>query len=198
MAVASAPDEAAFDRELVALAPHLRAFGRALSHDAVLGDDLAQDTLAKALASRGSYTPGTNMRGWTYRILRNQFYSLKRRSWRSRPLDPEVAERALIFTSNPTARLELDELRRALNMLSPEHREVLILIGAGLSYEELVKVTGARLGAIKSRVSRARDRLALVLTQGAIDTDGEPAHTAMAAIFQEVEGYLAPRSPRRL
>ena len=37
-----------------------------------------------------------------------------------------------------------------------------------------------------------------MLTQGAIDTDGEPAHTAMAAIFQEVEGYLAPRSPRRL
>lgn len=131
-------------------------------------------------------------------ILRNQFYSLKRRSWRSRPLDPEVAERTLIFTSNPTARLELDELRRALNMLSPEHREVLILIGAGLSYEELVKVTGARLGAIKSRVSRARDRLALVLAQGAIDTDGEPAHTARAAIFQEVEGYLAPRRPRRL
>lgn len=80
-------------------------------------------------------------------------------------------------------RLELDELRRALNMLSPEHREVLILIGAGLPYEELVKVTGARLGAIKSRVSRARDRLALVLAQGAIDADGVPAHTAMAAIF---------------
>lgn len=70
MAVASAPDEAAFDREFIALAPHMRAFGRALSHYPVLSDDLAQDTLAKALASRGSYTPGANMRGWTYRILR--------------------------------------------------------------------------------------------------------------------------------
>jgi RNA polymerase sigma-70 factor (ECF subfamily) len=63
MAVASVPMRPRSTASLLLFIPHLRAFGRALSHDPVLGDDLAQDTLAKALASRGSYTPGANIKG---------------------------------------------------------------------------------------------------------------------------------------
>ena len=190
----SSTTQQTFEAELVGLIPHLRAFGRSLCGSAVHGDDLAQDALAKALASRHSYTPGTNMKAWTFMILRNQFYSEKRRSWRSCELDPEVAERTLVSVSNPTASLELDEMRRALNMLPADQREALILIGAaGMSYEEVAEVTGAALGTIKSRVSRARDRLALIFAEGAIDTDDQPAHTAMAAIFQSIDGYRMAR-----
>ena len=183
-----------FERELIALIPHLRAFGRSLCGNATHGDDLAQDALAKALASQASYTPGTNLKAWTFMILRNVFYSEKRRSWRSCPLDPEVAERTLVSVSNPTAALELDEVRRAMNMLPADQREALILIGAaGMSYEEVAEVTGAALGTIKSRVSRARDRLALILAEGKIAEDHQPAHTAMGSIFQQIDGYRLAR-----
>ncbi|MBU4435633.1 MAG: sigma-70 family RNA polymerase sigma factor [Alphaproteobacteria bacterium] len=184
----------AFERELVGLIPHLRAFGRSLCGSATQGDDLAQDALAKALSSRDSYQPGTNMKAWTFMILRNVFYSEKRRSWRSCELDPEVAERTLVSVSNPTAALELDEVRRAMDMLPADQREALILIGAaGMSYEEVSLVTGAALGTIKSRVSRARDRLALILAEGQIAEDHQPAHAAMGAIFHQIEDYRIAR-----
>ncbi len=177
-----------FERELVSLIPHLRAFGRSLTGNASHGDDLAQDALAKALASRNSYQPGTNMKAWTFMILRNVFYSEKRRSWRSCALDPEVAERTLVSVSNPTAALELDEMRRALDMLPPDQREALILIGAaGMSYEEVSEVTGAALGTIKSRVSRARDRLALILTEGSYGADEVLPSNAMGMIMADLD-----------
>jgi RNA polymerase sigma-70 factor (ECF subfamily) len=187
-------DKTTFERELVALIPQLRAFGRSLCGNATHGDDLAQDALAKALTARASYVPGTNMKAWTFMILRNAFYSEKRRSWRSCSLDPEVAERTLVSNSNPTAALELDEVRRAMDMLPADQREALILIGAaGMSYEEAAEVTGAALGTIKSRVSRARDRLALIFAEGKITEDHRPAHAAMASIFQRIDNYRLPR-----
>src|SRR5688572_21359009 len=103
-----------FKAELVALIPQMRAFSRSLCLHMAEAEDLAQEGLAKAWASRGSYQPGTNLKAWTFMILRNQFYSDKRRSWRSTQLDPETAERTLVAVSNPIASLELDEVRRAL------------------------------------------------------------------------------------
>jgi len=183
-------DERNFRDELVALIPHMRAFAKHLCKDASHGDDLAQDGLAKALASRQSYTPGTNMKAWVFMIIRNQFYSETRRSWRSVGLDPEVAERSLVAVTNPTATLELDELRRALAMLPEAQREALILIGAaGMSYEEVGEICGVAVGTVKSRVSRARDALALIFAEGAIDTDGGSPSQAMADIFGQIERY---------
>ena len=177
-----------FEAQLIALIPQLRAFGRTLCGDAAQGDDLAQDTLAKAWASRASYEMGTNLKAWTFMILRNQFYSDKRRSWRATQLDPEVAERTLVATTSATGGLELDELRRAMAMLPSDQREALILVGAaGLSYEEVSDITGVPVGTVKSRVSRARDRLALIYAEGAIAADHQPTEYAMAAIFREVD-----------
>jgi RNA polymerase sigma-70 factor (ECF subfamily) len=85
-------------------------------------------------------------------------------------------------------------MRRALDMLPPDQREALILIGAaGMSYEEVSEVTGAALGTIKSRVSRARDRLALIFAEGQITEDQKPAHAAMASIFRQIDDYRTAR-----
>jgi RNA polymerase sigma-70 factor (ECF subfamily) len=187
-------DRSAFEAELVALIPHLRAFGRSLTGDAARGDDLAQDALAKAWASQNSYQMGTNMKAWVFMILRNQFLSNKRRDWRSVELDPEVAERTLLATEDPTGALQIDELRRALAMLSDEQRESLILIGAaGLSYEEAAEITGVAVGTVKSRVSRARDRLDSIYAEGVIQADGRAPSAAMAAIFVEADSIKQRR-----
>ena len=86
-------DDEAFKRELVKLIPHLRAFARTLAGDPASADDLAQDAMMKAWDARASFQMGTNMKAWTFMILRNQFYSEKRRSWRQSQLDQEAAER---------------------------------------------------------------------------------------------------------
>jgi RNA polymerase sigma-70 factor (ECF subfamily) len=184
----------AFEAELVALIPHLRAFGRTLAGDPTQGDDLAQDALSKAWSSQQHYQMGTNLKAWVFMILRNQFYSNKRRDWRSVELDPEVAERTLVATEDPTGALQLDELRRALAMLPVGQREALILVGAaGLSYDEAAAITGVAVGTVKSRVSRARDRLALIYAEGFIEADGGPPAVAMAAIFLEANAIRQRR-----
>jgi len=183
-----------FQRDLVALIPHLRAFARTLTGDATAADDLAQDAMIKAWDARASFQLGTNMKAWTFMILRNQFYSDKRRSWRSTQLDQEAAERTLVAVDDPGSPIALDELRLAMGMLPLEQREALILVGAGgFAYEEAADICGCAVGTVKSRVSRARKALQGILETGAYDRDGREAGDAMRAILADAERLSAIR-----
>src|SRR4051812_9925131 len=186
--VPAAGDDEAFKRELVQLIPHLRAFARTLCGDPAAADDLAQDAMMKAWDARASFQMGTNMKAWTFMILRNQFYSEKRRSWRQNQLDQEAAERTLVAVDDPEAPVALDELRQGLSMLPAEQREALILVGAGgFAYEEAAEICGCAVGTVKSRVSRARRALQGILDRGEYDRDGKAAGEAMNSILADAE-----------
>lgn len=177
-------DDASFKAELVTLIPHLRAFARTLTGDATAADDLAQEAMMKAWDARASYQMGTNMKAWTFMILRNQFYSEKRRSWRQSQLDQEAAERTLVAVDDPEAPLALDELRQALQTLPEEQREALILVGAGgFAYEEAAEICQCAVGTVKSRVSRARKAIQATLERGGYVRDGRSAGEAMSSIL---------------
>jgi RNA polymerase sigma-70 factor (ECF subfamily) len=192
--ILDAASEAVFKRDLVALIPHLRAFARTLCGDAAAADDLAQDAVLKAWDARSSFQMGTNMKAWTFMILRNQFYSEKRRSWRQSQLDQEAAERTLVAADDPEAPVALDEMRLAMGMLPSEQREALILVGAGgFAYEEAAEICGCAVGTVKSRVSRARRALQNILERGAYDRDGSPASDAMKSILADAERLSGPR-----
>ena len=187
-------DDEGFKRELVTLIPHLRAFARTLTGDATAADDLAQDAMMKAWDARASYQMGTNMKAWTFMILRNQFYSEKRRSWRSSQLDQEAAERTLVAVDDPEAPVALDELRQALNTLPEEQREALILVGAGgFAYEEAAEICQCAVGTVKSRVSRARKALQATLERGGYARDGRAAGDAMRSILADADRLSAAR-----
>ena len=177
-----------FKKELVALIPQLRAFARSLTGDPTAADDLAQDAMVKAWDARASFEIGTNMKAWTFMILRNQFYSEKRRSWRQTQLDQEAAERTLVATDDPASPVALDELRMGLAMLPAEQREALVLVGAGgFAYEEAATICGCAVGTVKSRVSRARRALVDILQRGDYLRDGAPAGEAMGSILAQAE-----------
>ena len=187
-------DESEFKRELVALIPHLRAFARSLAGDPASGDDLAQYALMKAWNARASYQMGTNMKAWTFMILRNQFFSERRRAWRQVQLDQEAAERTLVAVDDPSAALALDDLRLALAKLPAEQREALILVGAGgFGYEDAADICGCAVGTVKSRVSRARRTLHTLMQSGQFERDGRPAGEAMASILADATKLSGPR-----
>lgn len=187
-------EDRAFQRDLVQLIPHLRAFARTLCGDAAAADDLAQDAMLKAWDARRSFQLGTNMKAWTFMILRNQFYSEKRRSWRQTQLDQEAAERTLVAVDDPSAPVELDELRQALGALPDEQREALILVGAGgFAYEEAAAICGCAVGTVKSRVSRARRAVQGVLESGGFKRDGQPAADAMRSILADADRMSGAR-----
>jgi RNA polymerase sigma-70 factor, ECF subfamily len=153
-----------FRDKIVELIPNLRAFARTLSGHRNEADDLCQEALAKAWQSRASFEPGTNMKAWLFVILRNQFYSEKRRSWRSQPWDEEIAERRLVTKGSQEAAAELSDVARAMQSLPDEQREALILVGAGeFSYQEAADVCSCAVGTVKSRVSRGRQGLQALL-----------------------------------
>jgi RNA polymerase sigma-70 factor (ECF subfamily) len=176
------------EEDLVALIPHMRAFARSLCRDRHLAEDLAQDALASAVKNRAGYAAGTNLKAWLFMIVRNQFYSDKRRAWRMAPLDQRVAEETLVALSDPMPALELEDVRAAMLELTDGQREALILVGvAGLPYEEAARVCNAHVGTIKSRVSRARQRLAEILAgDGPISRAAAPGR-GMASLFAEAD-----------
>jgi len=183
-------NEEDFRNDLTALIPHLRAFSRSLCGNATLADDVAQDALLKAWNARERFRPGSNLKAWTFTILRNQFYSIKRRSWRATSLEPEVAEQTIVSVSNQDDGVRLNELRSALDRLSDDQREAIILVGAtGMSYEEAAEVCECATGTIKSRVSRARKTLQSIMDEGDFvnKSDGIGALQAMDAILDEAD-----------
>lgn len=156
--------DAAFRDELLEALPHLRAFARGLSGRADFADDLVQETAIKAWTARDRYTPGTNMRAWTFAILRNHYLSELRRSKHQADLEEGAIERMLIMDADQEGPLHVSDMEAALQQLAPERREAVLLIGAsGFSYEEAAAIAGCPVGTMKSRVARARADLARLL-----------------------------------
>jgi RNA polymerase sigma-70 factor (ECF subfamily) len=146
---------------LMAALPNLRAFALSLARHGDRADDLVQDTLLRAWDKRASFQPGTNMNAWLFTILRNSFYSLQRK--RTREVEDCDGEHAASLTTIPDQldSLHVADLLTALARLSPDQREAILLVGAeGLPYEEVAAICGCAVGTIKSRVNRARTRLA--------------------------------------
>src|SRR5438876_32527 len=149
---------------MLAAVPSLRAFAISLSGNVDRADDLVQETLLRAMANIDSFQPGTNMSAWLFTILRNLFRSEYRK--RRREVEDSDGSYAQSLKSQPeqTGRVEFEEFRTALNKLPHDQREALILVGAsGFSYEEAAEICGCAVGTIKSRVNRARSRLADML-----------------------------------
>ncbi|QUT06584.1 sigma-70 family RNA polymerase sigma factor [Sphingobium phenoxybenzoativorans] len=170
-AIADAPREtlsdADFKRELAAVIPHLRAFGRSLSGNRDLADDLVQETLLKAWAARQRFQAGTNMRAWTFIILRNHYLSQMRRARFRGEWDDLTADRLLAAPAGQDKHIELSDMQRALLQLPQPQREALILVGAGgFAYEEAAEICGVAVGTIKSRVARGRAALEQILDGG--------------------------------
>ena len=167
---------------MLAAVPSLRAFAISLCGNIDRADDLVQETLLRALSHIDSFEPGTNMPAWLFTILRNLFRSEYRKRRREvEDADGSYAE-SLTSLPNQTSHLELDEFRRALHLLPADQRESLILVGAsGFSYEEAAHICGCAVGTIKSRVNRARTRLAEILTIESADDFG-PDHETRAVV----------------
>jgi RNA polymerase sigma-70 factor (ECF subfamily) len=149
---------------MLAAVPGLRAFAISLCGNVDRADDLVQEALLRALSNIRSFEPGTNMSAWLFTILRNLFRSEYRKRRREvEDVDGSYAEQ-LASLPQQNSRVEINEFREALKLLPPEQRESLILVGAsGFSYEEAAQICECAVGTIKSRVNRARRRLAEIL-----------------------------------
>ena len=166
---------------ILAAVPSLRAFAISLCGNVDRADDLVQETMLRAIANINSFQPGTNMPAWLFTILRNHFRSEYRK--RRREVEDSDGHYAASLKQQPEqhGHIEFNEFRAALSQLPSDQREALILVGAsGFSYEETAAICGCAVGTIKSRVNRARTRLAEILNVNSAEDYGPDEQTRAA------------------
>jgi RNA polymerase sigma-70 factor (ECF subfamily) len=157
----------AFETDLIAALPRLRRFALSLCRRGDLADDLVQLTVERALTSRGQFDPAGRLDPWLFRILRNSWIDMTRRTTtRGNELDIFEMPEASVFDGERASEavLTLRETEIALARLPPEQREVILLVCyEELSYAEAAEVLGVPRGTVMSRLSRGRAALAELL-----------------------------------
>lgn len=142
----------------------LHRFSLSLTKNPARAEDLVQDTLLRAWKYRHQFVSGTNLSAWLSVIMRNTFYSHQRK--RSHEVEDGDGSYAAQLVTLPSqgGGLDLQDMRTAIARLPPEMARTLTLVAIdNLSYEEAATVMGCRIGTVKSRLWRARERLAEVL-----------------------------------
>jgi RNA polymerase sigma-70 factor (ECF subfamily) len=149
------------ERQMLASIPSLRAFAISLTYNQDRADDLVQATLLNALSCIDHFRPNSSMRAWLFTILRNQFRSEYRRRCREIEDPDSVFAEKVVIPPHQGQRLDVADLQAALRKLPLNQSEALLLIAAkGMTYEEAARICGTCTGTLKSRVHRARTRLA--------------------------------------
>jgi RNA polymerase sigma-70 factor (ECF subfamily) len=158
-------------REALAYADALHNLARYLTGKESDAEDLVQETYMRALRAADQFTPGTDLKAWLFRILRNTFVSMYRRQRHNptvggldtvEPMVPAVADETWLRDDMELDRLRKlvgEEIEAALMSLSEEGRTVVLLDLEGLTEGQAAEVLGCPVGTVKSRLSRARRAL---------------------------------------
>ncbi|HEY5797590.1 MAG TPA: sigma-70 family RNA polymerase sigma factor [Bosea sp. (in: a-proteobacteria)] len=156
--------ELSVQQQMLAFTPQLRAYAMSLSRSADRADDLVQETMLRAISKIDTFQPGTKLGAWLTTILRNCYLSdLRRRRHEVEDVDGCYSE-SLRVAPEQEGQMEYQEFCVALGEIPFDQREALMLVGAaGLSYEDTATLCRTTTGTIKSRINRARSRLAALL-----------------------------------
>lgn len=175
-----------WELEILGHLPALHRYAFGLAHNFHAAEDLVQDTIVKAYSHIDKFQQGSNLRAWLFTILRNTFYSGLRKT-KPEISDPDGKHAATLVTHpEHDGRLAMGEFFRAFEQLSPEHRDVVTLVGvSGYTYFDVARMTGIPVGTAKSRLSRARAQLSDIL---------DPAQGN--ATCRPVDFAIRPRSGR--
>ena len=161
----------AVGHEALAYADGLYNLARYLTKNESDAEDLVQETYGRALKSAAQFTPGTNLKAWLFRILRNAFVSHYRRERHNPvaggldtvsprlPVPEDIGRRRDSVEIDRLRKAAAEDIQRALMALSEDARTVILLDLEGLSETETADVIGCAVGTVKSRLSRARAAL---------------------------------------
>jgi RNA polymerase sigma-70 factor, ECF subfamily len=168
--------------DLVAAIPNMRAFAISLCGNRDRADDLVQEALVKAWNHLDSFEVGTNLKAWLFTILRNAYFSELRKTKREVSDSDGIMAARVAIPAEQHAHLDLKDLSNALAELPADQREALILVGAeGFSYEDAANISGCAVGTVKSRVNRARTKLAELMAEVPDGDTAQPEADAEAA-----------------
>jgi RNA polymerase sigma-70 factor, ECF subfamily len=176
-----ARDRVRFEEEVLELADQVYRVARRLVSTREEAEDLVQEAYARAFRSWRSYTPGTNLRAWLFRILTNLNIDRGRREQRAPDTQPmEEGDYYLYNRLEETTggaedeervveRLSQDSIVDALATLPHNYRDVVVLVDIGdFSYQDTAQILDIPIGTVMSRLHRGRRLLKQELAEEAI------------------------------
>ena len=183
-----------FRDAVIALIPALRIHAATRAGSRSEADDLVQETLVRAWCYRGSFQEGTNLKAWLCKIMQNCFYHDLSRQ-RDTVQDIEGRWAAMLSVAPAQEwRLQYNDMLSALDRLPPDARAALVLIGAsGCSYEEAADLAHCPVGTLKSRVNRAREKLANLI-DNALDIQPPPPAKIFGDMPRPLQGRVSQPS----
>jgi RNA polymerase sigma-70 factor (ECF subfamily) len=157
---------------IVPYIPNLRRYARALIGDREGADDLVQDTLERAVRKFHLWKPG-DLRAWLFSIMHNVFVN----QLKARKVAYEIEiDDSIAAPQSSVTGTDLMDLDRALMALSPDQREVVLLVALeDMTYAEVSRALGIPIGTVMSRLSRAREKLRRLM-------EGDPARGPLRVI----------------
>jgi RNA polymerase sigma-70 factor (ECF subfamily) len=154
-----------FDKDLTNLQPNLKYFANTLTQNEEDANDLVQETYLKALTYRDKFQANTNLKAWTYTIMKNTFINNYRRNSKVSMVVDNTADLYFLNSSNrseeatPESMLSHKEVSYVVDSLEDEHRIPFKMHHEGFKYKEIAEHLDLSIGTVKSRIFFSRKKL---------------------------------------
>ena len=181
---AAARDRVRFEEEALELADQVYRVARRIVGSREEAEDLVQEAYARAFRSWRSYTPGTNLRAWLFRILTNLNIDRGRREQRAPSTQPLEEGDYFLYNrleadggsddeARIVERLSQDEIVGALAEVPHDFRDVIVLVDIGdFTYQDAAQILDIPIGTVMSRLHRGRRILKKELAEASVGDSG--------------------------